>query len=52
MIDNFALLLTHGLLALAALRLINRPDLDDKDAPPVPAQPAGFLRKRKKTLDA
>ena len=28
MIDNFALLLTHGLLALTAWRLIRRPDLD------------------------
>ncbi len=28
MIDNFALGLTHGLMALAAWRLIRRPDLD------------------------
>ncbi|GGC29628.1 hypothetical protein GCM10011371_16420 [Novosphingobium marinum] len=28
MIDNFALALTHGLLALAAWRLLQRPDLD------------------------
>lgn len=33
MIDNFALALTHGLLLLAAWRLLSRPDLDD-DAPP------------------
>jgi hypothetical protein len=29
MIDNFALALSHGLLLLAAWRLIARPDLDD-----------------------
>jgi hypothetical protein len=33
MIDNFALGLSHGLLLLAAWRLLSRPDLDD-DAPP------------------
>ncbi len=39
MIDNFALALTHGLLMLAAWRLIFRKDLDDAKAPP-PAPPA------------
>lgn len=35
MIDNFALALSHGLLLLAAWRLLNRPDLDDDAiAPP------------------
>jgi hypothetical protein len=33
MIDSFALLLSHGLIALAAWRLVRRPDLDDDDAP-------------------
>jgi hypothetical protein len=33
MVDNFALLLTHGLLALAAWRLFQRADLD-RDPPP------------------
>ena len=37
MIDNFSLALTHGLLLLAAWRLIRRPDLDrdttDTEAP-------------------
>ena len=47
MIDNFALLLTHGLMALAAWRLLNRPDLDDDRASPTDARPAAFLRKRK-----
>ncbi|WP_374126890.1 hypothetical protein [Sphingomonas sp. 28-62-11] len=28
MIDNFALLLSHGLMILAALLLLRRPDLD------------------------
>src|SRR4051794_95735 len=34
MIDNFALGLTHGLMLLAAWRLLSRPDLGDDDAPP------------------
>lgn len=37
MIDNFALALSHGLLLLAAWRLLSRPDLDDESvAPPSP----------------
>jgi hypothetical protein len=32
MIDNFALALSHGLLILAAWRLLSRPDLDDDGA--------------------
>ena len=49
MIDNFALALTHGLMLLAAWRLISRPDLDDDRAEP-PRPPAagtrrGFLRR-------
>lgn len=42
MIDNFALALSHGLLLLAAWRLVRRPDLDDDDGPPPPrfARPA------------
>ena len=34
MIDNFALAVSHGLLLLAAWRLLGRPDLDDDGAPP------------------
>ena len=34
MIDNFALALSHGLLILAAWRLLRRPDLDDDGAAP------------------
>ena len=32
MIDNFALALSHGLILLAAWRLMFRPDLDDDAA--------------------
>ena len=34
MIDNFALGLTHGLMLLAAWRLLSRADLDADEAPP------------------
>jgi hypothetical protein len=37
MIDNLALALSHGLLLLAAWRLLSRPDLDDPDVPAPPA---------------
>jgi hypothetical protein len=47
MIDNFALALSHGLLLLAAWRLLSRPDLDD-DAAPVPP-PADRRRPRGRT---
>lgn len=33
MIDNFALGISHGLMLLAAWRLLSRPDLEDDDAP-------------------
>ncbi len=33
MIDNFALGLSHGLMLLAAWRLLSRPDLEDDQAP-------------------
>ena len=36
MIDNFALGLTHGLMLLAAWRLLSRPDFEDDGAPPAP----------------
>lgn len=45
MIDTFALALSHGLMLLAAWRLLARPDLDDPAAepPPPPAtKPRGF----------
>ena len=34
MIDNFALAVSHGLILLAVLRLVRRPDLDDDSIPP------------------
>ena len=40
MIDNFALALSHGLLIVAAWRLLFRPDLDDENAA-APAPGAG-----------
>lgn len=33
MIDNFALAISHGLIALTVWRLLRRPDLDREDAP-------------------
>lgn len=36
MIDNFSLLISHGLLALLCWRLLTRPDLD-KEVPPSPS---------------
>ena len=44
MIDNFALALSHGLIILAAWRLMFRPDLDD-DSAPEPVPPAQANRK-------
>lgn len=44
MIDNFSLALSHGLMLLAAWRLIFRPDLDDDDADPI--MPKSDLRGR------
>ena len=32
MIDNFAVLLTHGLMLLATWQLLKRPELDDEAA--------------------
>lgn len=45
MIDNFGLALSHGLILLAAWRLLFRPDLDDGDAPAEAAKP-DFLGQR------
>lgn len=50
MIDNFALVVTHGLLALALWRLVQRSDLDldplvEETPPPPPPEPKkGTLR--------
>lgn len=55
MIDNFSLAVSHGLILLAAWRLIQRADLDNEDAPePIPpAKPArrrlpSFLKGRER----
>jgi len=50
MIDNFALGLTHGLMLLAAWRLLSRPDLNDNDAPP--PDPAAKPPRWRKANDA
>lgn len=44
MIDNFTLGLTHGLMLLAAWRLLSRPDLDDDDAPAEGKRRGGWAR--------
>ena len=44
MIDNFALGLSHGLLLLAAWRLLSRSDLNDDEAPPPKAPEPGAAR--------
>lgn len=39
MIDTFALALTHGLMLIAAWRLVSRPDLDrEEDGTPTKAR--------------
>ena len=49
MIDNFALAVSHGLLLLAAWRLIWRADLDDDSAPASP--PPSFWPTRRADED-
>ena len=45
MIDTFALLLSHGLILLAAWRLSGRTDLDDDAAAPGGPAPKPFWRR-------
>lgn len=40
MIDNFVLALTHGLMLLAAWRLLSRPDLENGSVPPPEPKPS------------
>lgn len=48
MIDNFSILLSHGLLAIAFWYLLQRDDLD-AEKPPVPdKEPEGFSHTRLK----
>jgi len=42
MVDNFSIALTHGLLLIAAWRLIHRPDLDREEPPERDKEPEGF----------
>ena len=44
MIDNFALGLTHGLMLLAAWRLLSRADLDDDRVDPAAEAPRAGWR--------
>ena len=46
MIDAFALALTHGLMMLAAWRLLSRPDLDDDKADPMGDPDKSLLKAR------
>ena len=46
MIDNFSILLSHALLALAFWLLLNRPELDVEEPPAPDAEPPGFALKR------
>ena len=50
MIDNLALGLSHGLMLLAAWRLLSRPDLDDDSAPA--GKSGWFARKSEDPQDA
>ena len=50
MIDNLALGLSHGLMLLAAWRLLSRPDLDDDSAPG--GKSGWFARKSEDAQDA
>lgn len=52
MIDNFSLLLTHGLLLIMAWRLLQRRDLDDDTASPDDRGPQGFAPAKKDTPGA
>lgn len=42
MIDNFSLALSHGLLLLAAVRLLFMRELDQEPPPPSEAEPQGW----------
>jgi len=48
MIDNFSILLSHGLLALAFWYLLQRDDLDAEKPPTPDAEPEGFGHTRLK----
>jgi hypothetical protein len=48
MIDNFSILLSHVLIALAFWFLSQRDDLDQEELPAPDAEPEGFARKARK----
>jgi hypothetical protein len=47
-IDNFSILLSHALLAVAIWILMNRADLDFEDLPAPDEEPTGFGRRTKR----
>jgi hypothetical protein len=47
-IDNFSILLSHALLAVAIWILMNRADLDAEDPPAPDQEPTGFGRRTKR----
>jgi hypothetical protein len=47
-IDNFSILLSHALLAVAIWILMNRADLDVEDLPAPDEEPTGFGRRTKR----
>lgn len=49
MIDNFSIVLSHGLLLLAFWLLTRRDDLDREPPPQPDAEPQGFAASRRKT---
>jgi len=52
MIDTLALALTHGLMLLAAWRLLSRPDLDHEGAPPRKGRAGRSARRERSDRDA
>jgi hypothetical protein len=52
MIDNFSILLSHGLLLLGFWLLSRRDDLDQEPPPERDAEPEGFGAQRRKLTQA
>ncbi|MFT3967345.1 MAG: hypothetical protein QM690_15825 [Sphingobium sp.] len=52
MIDNFSLLLTHGLILIACWRLLSRPDLDTDNPVEPKGLPSGLRRRNEEGGDA
>jgi hypothetical protein len=47
MVDNFSILLSHILIALAFWRLSSREDLDHEPPPAPDEEPEGFIKRKK-----